>query len=428
MSKFLSKVVNKSDRSVPLSHLTLVIILTTMLSGGFQIVSVFSRFALWVVWLVMGFIIFKIGKNIPIYKLIKPMKAMLIWFFIVYTVGVLVSPVSVVGEAIRTFTHILLISTSVAIIVSSPNYLRVFASYAQLGIVLNLVVTLLVINSSAFNSFLTSMNLAHAEAQLSSSRYSGLWGNANMAGLATLLILVLSFWAAPRMALIGRICGPILIYLTASRTAAWLLIAILFLYAVMALKKQNQIRLLIVISIGVMFVLSLGFFSDLIITIQDDPNVQRFLDVTEETTREGGYESRFDTLKSWVPALESGFFYGHGLFSMNGGGSMGNVFRTDIPYMGIHNLYLGILVDSGILGFVSFLIIIAYHLLKSIRIRFSSLTKFGIRSLFLLILTFSMFNHNMLSDMIGIIGYSFFYLLPSSPALISSRLRQVSKI
>ena len=407
-------------------YIVFAALMALMLGGGFQVISSLSRTSLWIVWGITWFLIYKLGHKLPMSRLLRPVMPLLIWIFVYYIWGTIVSPIPVMAEGIKMAFYLVTIASGLAIVTSNPARLTVFANFAQWAVVGNLVVTLLLINIPEFQALFIKADLVHAEGQLSSDRFSGLWGNANAAGFVSLLALTLSAWSNQKIAWLGRFCGIVLIYLTVSRTANWLLFAILTFYLFIVVNERTRILILAFFIFGaiigsMILVLDKNIF-DLIAQIMDNPEIARLLDLSESETRAKGYESRFDVLVRWLPVIESGPWYGYGLNAMAGGGSQGIIFRTDIPYMGVHNLYIGILLDAGLIGVLSFLLVLGYQLFKLARIRFQFLAKWGVFSLYFVVLIFSLFNHNMLSSMDGMIAYVLLFILPTCPALARLRI------
>jgi len=162
--------------------------------------------------------------------------------------------------------------------------------------------------------------------------------------------------------------------------------------------------------------------TDLGAWIASDQTLARVLDVTEsKTTAEGG-GSRVNVLKDWLGKVPAEPWYGYGLYTFNGGEAVEvPVQRPEFPIIGPHNLYLGIFLDVGIVGLLSFLGLIVYQLNVIRRSPLVPSTRNALFAFCLILLVFSNFNHNMLSDYSGWIGYALMFMLPYSPALASFR-------
>jgi O-antigen ligase len=94
------------------------------------------------------------------------------------------------------------------------------------------------------------------------------------------------------------------------------------------------------------------------------------------------------------------------------------VMRYDVPYSGIHNLYLGLWADAGILGLASFLGVVGWQVFKTFRRRYPPMVQWGLVALILVVLGDSVVKHSLIYDMDGVASYLMIFLLPMSPALV----------
>jgi O-antigen ligase len=155
--------------------------------------------------------------------------------------------------------------------------------------------------------------------------------------------------------------------------------------------------------------------------VAHNPTLARVLDVSESRTVESGGGSRLDVLKDWLKLVPAEPWYGYGLYTLFGGESAEAVARPGFPLHGPHNLYLGIFLDTGCVGLLSFLAVIAYQLNRIRRVPLPSSDRQALFAFCFILLVFSNFNHDMLTDYGGWIGYSLLFLLASSPALAGER-------
>ncbi len=397
--------------------------LAMMLCYGIQALAQFSHTALWAFWCIFWLIMYRVQPNQQLMELIRPALPLIIWLVLYYLWGAIVSPVPVVLDAVRQSFFVLTVLVALTITLSRHEYLATFANAAQVGLVVNLIIMLLMANTSWFQDFLISRNLIQVEEQLKMNRFAGLWGNANVAAYVSLLIIILSTWSKPWLAWIGRASGVAILYMTASRTGTWILVFML-LHALFVVVRQKRSRLPVVITATLLFCMSIcagSIIADSALQRVDNPNISRVVDITESRTRDKGADSRVDVLLYWKPFLEKAPWYGYGLNAMMGGVHGESTFRSDLPPLGIHNLYLGIWLDIGVIGMITFLIVIGSQLFKSFRIASTVTNRWAVFSLSLLLPVFSLFNHNMLSSIDGIIGYILLFLLPASPAIFSGR-------
>jgi O-antigen ligase len=289
-------------------------------------------------------------------------------------------------------------------------------------LVLNLAVTMLLINRPEYQHlpFFSRLNV-----DVDSDRFAGLWGNANVAGLTSLMGLALCRWASRMHARIGVVSGLLIIYFTESRTATWILVSLSLIYLVFQASRRfrlNAAWITLVLAVGTFFALN-ATGTRISSLLETNPTIARVLDVTESKNREEGRGSRMDVLKEWLQKVPPEPWYGYGLYTFNGG-RVGDVpvARPEFPEIGPHNLYLGIYMDVGILGLLSFLCLIAFQVNVIHRTPLMPSSRNMIFALCAILLIFSNFSQNMLSDYQGWIGYALIFLLPASPALASQRL------
>jgi O-antigen ligase len=330
------------------------------------------------------------------------------------------APYPIFDQGYRLAFRFISILAAMAVVTSRPSRLRLFADTAQWVLAANLAVTILLLWRPEYQQlpFFTNLNV-----DVESDRFAGLWGNANQAGLVSLVILVLSHWASRPQARIGQLCGLLIIYLTASRTAIWILVALATLYLVFRASPRfrlNALLLAVVLAMGGFFALKASGRS-LESLVENSPTISRVLDVSESRTEAAGQGSRLQVLKTWVRMLPSEPWYGFGLYTLYGGESSESVTRPGFPTVGPHNLYLGILLDVGLLGLVSFLGLLLLQLDRLYRAPLTASARQVLFALAFILLVFSNFNHDMLSDYPGWMAYSLFFLLPAAPALAAQR-------
>jgi len=238
------------------------------------------------------------------------------------------------------------------------------------------------------------------------------------------VILVLSRWASPWQARIGQVCGLAIIYLTESRTATWISVTLAVLYVLFAASRRVRLNLLaaiLVLAAVALFALRSSGTS-LEAVVANNPTLSRVLDVSESRTEQAGGGSRLTVVKDWLRLVPSEPWYGYGLYTMYGGESSESVPRPGFPVVGPHNLYLGILLDVGFGGLLSFLAVIGFQLRRIRRLPLVPAARHVLFAFCLIILVFSNFNHDMLTDYAGWIAYSLLFLLPASEALAADRI------
>jgi hypothetical protein len=409
---------DQAREPIPLTFKALAVYFLIMMGGGLQTISNIYRPALWaslgIIWILIAWE----ASKLPLSRLIRPSLPFAIWVGCYYIWGVIVSPVPVFALAIKMTFYFSMIASGILVITSRPSYLETFATYVQAALVLNLAVTLLLVAHPEYSRFFADPEMAvTSERLLNTDRFAGLWGNANQAGFASLFMIVISAWARPVMRWVGRISGVTIIYLTASRQSTWLFILLLGLYLVIVLARSAK-RQFVIFALCACAVSAFLVLDKLPVTeLKNDPRIARVLDIHEHETRAKGANSRLDWLKIWMPYLIHGPWHGHGLASMAGSDTPMTVPRTDVPFMGIHNLYFGLWADVGILGLITFLLILGRQVIKAAFLPLTPTLKWAAVSLALIVVIDSFVKHTLLYDMDGMAAYALLFILPGSPAM-----------
>lgn len=163
--------------------------------------------------------------------------------------------------------------------------------------------------------------------------------------------------------------------------------------------------------------------SKVLLSLQDNPTISRALDLSESATRKAGSGTRVDVFKSWMPIVAAEPWYGYGLYAMNGADYGESGVRRWFPEWGTHNIYLGILIDVGIFGLITFLLVLGWQLARMYMAPFNPPVRRMMFALCFITLVFAVTNHNMLSDYPGWLAYLLIFLLPSSAAMRGLNLR-----
>ena len=410
------------DISHGISYTILVTALAIMLAGGFQIISNISRYALWAVWIVVWICIaieIFLKKNETLFF----KNIFFIYWFLLYCIwGFIASPVRDLFQTFLQYFYFFTICASVGIITSSRARLSKFCELAQLGLIFNAFTVFLAFRIPAVENLLLANSATSFAQQVQSSRFGGIWGNPNLAGLATLYIIAISSFARPWLAWAGRMVGLLMIYWSVSRTAAWILVsfgALSFLIGLANIKKK-YISLIIGIGFAVIIILiiSTQYMGD----FQEGFSasfIDRITDITESHTEELGGITRMAVLEDWLAYIGREPWYGYGLNALAGGIGPDGMTRTDLPPIGVHNQFLGILIDTGYLGFITYMLLFIAMTARTFtavaRSSRDASLQWSLLALMVTVTIFSMFNHNMLNSMINMVGFVLWMYLPLSP-------------
>ena len=158
---------------------------------------------------------------------------------------------------------------------------------------------------------------------------------------------------------------------------------------------------------------------DSVSALSTDQKIARITDIKEADTGDG---TRVDLLKTWLPIAARAPWYGYGLGSMSGYRPSGAPPRKELNDVGTHNTYLGIWIDVGPVGFFIFIIVFLGYILKYFTYKFVPKVRWALLSLMLCNIVILTVSHNHLFAAEGLIAFSLFFLLPTSPALQSSRI------
>lgn len=402
----------------------LAFMLAMMFGGIFPIISQVNRFALWGLWVIIWWLVYLAPKPSKLRNLITPAIPFVIWLFVYGIYGSAASPVNVIGQFGTDFFRMTTLLAAFAVLISDRASLRMLGNIAPLILFLNLLVSIALQQNTPLADFLVQNEFAHADIQLATDRYSGLWGNANVAGMNTLILLILTVWGRGKLLWIGRVAGVWIIYLTASRTSAYLLVLICIYFLYTSFKYIPKFRVLIAVAAFIVILVWIaGSLPAVNQLFPEGSTVQRLLDITESDVARG--TRRLDVIEEWLPYLESELWYGRGYGAMGGAGSMGVIYRTDVPYIGIHNMYLGSAVDAGVLGALSYLIMLAIGLKRAVRSHLAPIDRTATLALWGVALIFSAFAHNLQASMDGQSMYLLCFLLPKAMALFESPANKV---
>jgi len=419
-SQTVASAMSRIDR-LDLRHLALTAILCVMLGGLFPtLVAHYGHGVDYAVWISLWVLLATFWVELPMFQLLRPAAPLVGWLMFYICWGIMAAAYPIFDEGYRLAFRFGSVAAAMTVVTSRPGRLQMFANAAQWVVVINLAVTVLLMVRPEYQGFaaFSSLNI-----DPESYRFAGMWGNANQAGLVALMVLVLSRWASRWQGRIGRLSGLAIIYLTASRTATWILVVLALVYLAFAATRRaqlNALALAVVLAIGGFFALKYtGASVDTLVAA--NPTIARVLDVTEARTEEAGGGSRRQVLVEWLRLIPAEPWYGYGLYTLFGGESSEAVARPGFPTVGPHNLYVGIFLDVGAVGLLSFLGIIILQLRTIRRLPLVPGARQALFAFCLVVLVFANFNHDMLTDYVGWIAFSLMFLLPASPALAGQR-------
>ena len=185
----------------------------------------------------------------------------------------------------------------------------------------------------------------------------------------------------------------------------------MFLYSVLAVSGLS------------LFVLSDGLLQTTQTRMANNRTITRLMDVTESDTAQAGGETRMDLLQHWLPIVSAAPWYGYGYGAMAGGAdATGKVVRTHLFPMGTHNTYLGILIETGPIGLISFLLVLIYYARNYFMFRGTNTVRWSLLSFLACNVIILIVSHSHLFSFDGKTAFALFFLLPTSPALMRQAL------
>jgi len=408
---------------VPAKVVILSVLLTVILSGLLPFLSLVQRFTTWILWGGIVLIIALFAKELPLRRLIRPMVPYLGWLVFYLTWAVIVSPLTRIGAAGKLVATTLILGTSIAILASRARYLQVFASIAQLALVFNLALYFIMLRSTFIESMIRQVFNESSSYVAESARYGGTWGNPNMLGYICLITTILSVLAGPVMAWVGRLSALPLLYFSASRKASILYLLILAAY-LFYVQRRNYKFWMASAAVGIALAMAMALSDGLRAetrSLSENKSISRIMDVSEEKTKEAGGETRLDLLHHWTSALAQEPWYGYGFQAMGGtitdDAHPDKVLMRGVYPVGTHNTYLGIYVEIGPVGFISFLIMLVYYARLSLVTGDGPVSRWVMFSIMLCNLAYLMVSHSQLFCFEGEISYTLWYVLLSCAGL-----------
>jgi len=407
----------------PLKGIVLAVLMTILLGGALPLCFLLFGSLAWLFWgLTLG-ILLLFALEMPVWRLLPPLAPYLAWLCFYLIWGLIVSPYTDWMFALKTLGTTLILGLSLAIMTARPQHLRTLASVAQFAVVGNLVVLFFMVRYPGFATLVDSVSLDAGRFEVGVSRFSGLWGNPNMAGYVCVVVTILSVFARPWIGWLGRLACPPLLYLTASRKSVILYLVICLLYLLVVQRRNLKFwALAATAAAGLVIVFSLS--SGLQATSQAaarDVHISRLLDIQEKVGAESGNGTRLDLFKDWMGKVAVEPWYGYGLQAM--AGTMvdpvnpNNVLRYGVFPVGTHNTYLGVWVDIGPIGLLAFLAMLLYYAKTSLAAHGPPLFRWALVSFLVVNLVILVVSHSHLFSFEGKYAFLLFFLLPSCQGL-----------
>lgn len=411
---------SSSDKP-PQARLTqhlLAILIAVVYSGGFLFlisVSSYLLYGFYLALLVLALLcVLADDQRVRNLRAVAPY---LCWLTFYGLWGTLISPVNgvIFPETVRMLVRSVLILGALVIAVPDRAAFRVLARWLHVVVILNFALAVW----EAFDSTIIT-NIAytldpHATA-FSEFRPAGLWSNPDEAAFAFLFALVISVNQRGVLIWMSRIAAVGGIYLGASRAGAYILV---LFGIVLLISKLRKVRVTALhLSAGAIGLAGLLLLMPLVLPlIQFDPtqnwSFNRILDVTESSTGSGLARSQL-TAAVFNEVLDAPI-QGYGLFAFQGVGRRTGQLSDSIlgeANAGAHNIYLSVWGETGLLGLVSYLLLLGGMLGSMIRTRLAWRERIIASLMWVAYLMIGFVWHDLFTSVLGIVLTGIVYYYP----------------
>jgi O-antigen ligase len=332
-----------------------------------------------------------------------------VWITGFHVWGLLVSPAQarVLSTAVSVTALNLLLLTATAVAVAGGRGVSRLADFIQCAVLVNLGMSLWEAGHPQVTVQLAG--LVHSD-YYNPLRPSGLWIQPNVAAIGFLFALVISrlstrpgspwIW----LARIGSIVG---IYLSGSRSGLYPLVLCLVVIAAAEARRSRlgagswaAVLLALFAAAGLALTLTLASPASGLARGYD---AVRFLDFAQQL-RTPTDPSRSTVTGIWLQRAINGPWQGSGLYSFRG-------FSRAVQ--GPHDVFIAVWGETGPLGLVSYVGVIAAAVVSMLRTRLPSRTRTTVACLWLVYLMEAFVEHNQLSSVMEIVIVGLLFSLPA---------------
>ncbi len=274
--------------------------------------------------------------------------------------GALVAPPEMpLDEVAKTGLKAMLVIGGLAMVVTGRVALRGFARWVQVAAIVNMGIAVWEIGRPDIVLQLARAHDPTATA-FNVERPAGIWSNPDEASFAYLFALLMSCWIRGPLAWLGRIAAVTGIFLTASRTGAYVLLLCGLIYGIGQLRSLRWSTGAVA---SVLFgLLALGGAAAVVVKLAPEGTfelsknrqIQRILDFSEKDVRKSGELGRTDIARAAAMQALDGPWYGHGMYTFQMERN-----RFAALTIGAHNLYITVWGEAGIPGGLSYLLLLA---------------------------------------------------------------------
>ena len=397
----------------------LLVLVTVMYSGLFQFLVTVSPYLLYGFYVALGVSMAGYLVLTNAFHRLQPLALYLIWlvFFCMWGTLVSASPSMVLPGAVRVLFWHALIAPAVALIVESRRNLEKLATLFLWVAIINCAIALQETIDPQLISQIAYILNPYGTA-FSVLRPAGLWSNPNEAAYALVYALLISYWARGRLVRLGRVVVVIGIYLTASRSGAYLLViggAVHLWFYFRSFRFDKLRAALLAFGIAAL-ALSTLLAIDMIMAwgteFSKNWTVNRLLDFSESEDMASGYLGRRQLTALWLRRVMDQPWLGYGLFAVQG--SIRNTTAPSLEPVSAHNIYLAIAGETGIVGLATYLLVVSVGINRLVRSGGIWLERMAVAVMWLVYLLLGFVWHNQLTASTGIIYIALMLSLPAA--------------
>jgi O-antigen ligase len=392
-------------------------LLALVYGGGLQFVGAVSPFLLYGVYLVLaGCVGLCVMARPRALERLQCVRAYLLWilFYVLWGTAVSRDATLVLPEGLRLLFRNCFIAAGFVLTAGEPRHLAMLARFVGVAAVINCGVSIWEANNPAVMESLARF-LNSDPGTVIAERPLGLWTNANEAAFAFLFALLLSRWDRGLFAWVARLAALVGVHLTASRTGHYLVVLCGVLYGLYRLRALTRDARRAAVLLNAAWVVGLGLvLLLLVLPLEFDPSdnsiTRRVLDYSESSTRTTGGDSRAEIAAQGLDAALNGPWHGYGLFTLQGG--LPNSPVEAVTATGVHNIYLAMFGEVGLLGLCVYLGVLGLGLLRVFAYRSRPEDRFFMALLWGSYLIIGLTWHNQLDSLSGMVYAALLYHLP----------------
>jgi len=418
---------------VRISRSVLFVVICIVYTGAFHFFVILSPVALYGTYVVIcacavGILSFERLANRSLVSTVP----YLVWLLVFYCYwGTLVAlPDVPLDEVVKTFVKNLVVMSAFALAVVNRRDLARVANWFQIGALLNLAIGIWELWDDKRIVWLALTLNPEANAY-SVRRPAGLWTNPDEAAFAYIFAVLISFWARGPLAWIGRLACFVGIFLTASRTGAYVLVFCGVIYFALKLRSNDfNFRWLPLLFLA----LAAAALGVLILTesyilqafdISDQWQINRIFDFKQKTERIANEPTRLEIAQEAMERVWDRPWTGHGIFSFE---DLRNIpVKSSAVSIGAHNVFITVWGETGIPGILTYLLVLALGMGRLLNRQIAVSEQRILLLMWISYLVIGFTWHNQFTSFSGMLYVALLYHLPRVTAQYRVAQRQPSR-